>query len=117
MKYGNKRVAFMGKIFDSIAERDRWLELCLLQKTGKIRDLRRQVPFELIPKQGGERAVTYVADFVYDTDAVRVAEDVKGMVTRDYVIKRKLFKERYPDYGFSEIYNGVPTKNSTFTLK
>jgi hypothetical protein len=116
-KYGNKKVVFMGEVFDSIAERDRWLELSLLQKAGKIRDLRRQVSFELVPKQSGERAVTYVADFVYDAETVKVAEDVKGMATRDYIIKRKLFKERYSDYGFSEICSGMPTKNSTFVLK
>jgi hypothetical protein len=116
-KYKNNKTVFMGEVFDSVAERDRWLELNLLQKAGKIHDLRRQMPFELIPKQSSERAVTYVADFVYNAGTVKVIEDVKGAATRDYIIKRKLFKERYPDYGFSEIHKGQSTKNSTFVLK
>lgn len=38
-----------------------------------------------------ERAVEYVADFVYKNEAGEtVVEDVKGFRTHDYVIKRKL---------------------------
>ena len=47
--------------------------------------------YELIPKQEGERAVTYTADFVYlDRDGRQVVEDSKGMRTQQYVIRRKL---------------------------
>jgi len=34
--------------------------------------------------------VDYVADFVYETDGFLVVEDVKGLKTRDYVLKRKM---------------------------
>ncbi|GAB4464458.1 MAG: hypothetical protein OHK0044_01870 [Burkholderiaceae bacterium] len=49
----------------------------------------------LVPRQtiGGrvvERAVKYIADFVYTKDGKMVVEDTKGCRTRDYVIKRKL---------------------------
>ena len=38
-----------------------------------------------------ERAVCYVADFVYkDTEGNTVVEDTKGVKTPDYTIKRKL---------------------------
>lgn len=68
-----------------------------MQKSGKIANLDRQVKFELIPSQRVcgkvvERAVHYVADFVYvDTETEkRVVEDSKGFKTKDYIIKRKL---------------------------
>lgn len=81
--------------FDSKKERDRYFELCLLEKAGVISGLRKQVEFELIPKQDGERAVTYKADFVYlDTETGKtVVEDVKSDFTRKlpvWAIKRKL---------------------------
>ena len=85
----------------------------MLERTGEIKDLKRQVKFELIPaqrepdtigKRGGihkgkviENAVNYVADFVY-TDCcsgVQVVEDAKGMRTKDYIIKRKLMLYRH----------------------
>ena len=83
----------------------------MLQRGGKIKDLQRQVKYELIPAQyetyerygvkgdrlkDGKRLVEkscdYVADFVY-TDAETnqtVVEDTKGFRTKDYIIKRKL---------------------------
>jgi len=76
--------------YDSKAEAKRAAELKLLQRAGKISDLQEQVPFELIPKQAGERAVIYKADFAYWENGSFVVEDVKGMKTREYVIKRKL---------------------------
>jgi glycosyltransferase A (GT-A) superfamily protein (DUF2064 family) len=81
-----------GIVHDSRKEARRWCELKLLEKAGKITDLQRQVKYELIPKQEGERACSYVADFVYhDVDSnKKVVEDTKGKKTKDYVIKRKL---------------------------
>jgi Protein of unknown function (DUF1064) len=44
-----------------------------------------------VPKQPGERAVEYRADFVYrDKVGELVVEDAKGVRTKDYVIRRKL---------------------------
>lgn len=96
-KYHNKKTNIDGITFDSKREAQRYAELCLLQRKGKIQSLRRQVPFELIPKQEGERACTYVADFVYHmTDTGKmVVEDAKGMRTDVYKIKRKLMLWRH----------------------
>ena len=91
-KYHSKKTIVDGKKFDSKKEAARFKELCLLQSQGYIKDLQLQVKFELIPKQKGERACFYVADFVY-TDCETgemVVEDVKGMRTDVYKIKRKL---------------------------
>lgn len=93
-KYNNiKTITLDGIEHDSKKEAKRWMELCLLQRAGEISDLKRQVPFELIPKQEGERAVKYIADFVYTERGKQVVEDVKSLATRkkeSYIIKRKL---------------------------
>ena len=109
-KYGNENVEYEGMIFDSKRELKRWKELVLLQKAGKIRDLERQVKFELIPtqwateKQYGargkeikprvyaeEKSVSYFADFAYYTNSGEyVVEDAKGCRNQVYIIKRKL---------------------------
>lgn len=100
MKYHNKKVTINGETFDSKKEAARWQELLLLQRAGKISHLNRQVTYELIPSQyiDGkcvERAVKYVADFVYKKNGRLVVEDTKGMKTPEYVIKRKLMLSVY----------------------
>lgn len=90
-KYGNiKMVTTDGIRHDSIKEANRWCELNLLLRAGLIHDLRRQVKYELLPKQEGERAVYYVADFVYVENGETVVEDVKGMRTKEYLLKKKM---------------------------
>jgi hypothetical protein len=92
-KYGNRQSAASdGKVFSSARERNRYEELRLLWKIGKITEPRCQPRYELIPKQHGERKVEYVADFAYqdkETGELHV-EDSKGFRTKEYVIKRKL---------------------------
>ena len=95
-KYNNTRVEVDGMPFDSKREAERWRELRLLERAGEISDLRRQVRYELVPKMPGERPVDYIADFVYrDKDGNEVVEDVKGVRTREYIIKRKLMLWRH----------------------
>ena len=90
-KYGAKKVtAPDGQKFDSKKEYKHYVVLKLLERAGKISDLQRQVRFELIPKQDGETACHYVADFVYQKDGKRIVEDVKGYKTEVYKIKKKL---------------------------
>ena len=95
-KYGNTKVNVDGMHFDSKREAARWQELRLLERAGEISDLRRQVRYELVPKLPGERPVDYIADFVYrDKNGNNVVEDVKGVRTQAYVIKRKLMLWRH----------------------
>lgn len=88
-------------IFDSMREYRRYEELSLLEQRGVIHDLRIQVPFELLPKQKkadgkAERAVSYIADFVYQRDGETVVEDSKGYrnpasaAYAKFVLKRKM---------------------------
>lgn len=111
-KYYNIRTkASDGTVLDSVKEARRYEELLILLKAGKIKELQRQVHYELIPNQyetyerfsktgerlkdGNrliERKVDYVADFVYrDAETGKtIVEDTKGVKTKDYIIKRKL---------------------------
>lgn len=96
-KYHNRKITRDGETFDSVKEYRRWCELKLMERAGVIKDLKRQVKFELIPSQRDsktkkviERACDYVADFVYWKDHQFVVEDTKGFKTKDYIIKRKL---------------------------
>lgn len=100
-KYGNRKTVVDGMVFDSRHEAVRYQELKRLEKAGEITDLQMQVPFELIPAQYEEvngkkkcleRAVRYIADFVYyDNETGQwVTEDVKGYRTDTYKIKKKL---------------------------
>jgi hypothetical protein len=95
-KYGAVKVSVGGVKFDSKAEARRYGELVLLERAGKICDLRRQVTFALVPGvkfAGAARArgaIRYIADFVYIEPAGQVIEDVKGIETPEFKLKRHL---------------------------
>lgn len=98
-KYHNQKTVCNGILFDSKHEAERWQDLLLAERANVISNLRRQVKYELIPTQytdtKTERAVNYVADFVYEEDGKTVVEDAKGVPTKEYIIKRKLMLFRY----------------------
>lgn len=116
-KYHNEKVLSAdGEIFDSRREFRRFTELKILEKAGEITNLKRQVPFVIIPEhrepdttgpRGGVRkgrliepAAKYIADFVYfERDESgrwrQVVEDCKGMRTDTYKLKRKLMFHLY----------------------
>lgn len=102
-KYHSRKITVDGITYDSRKEYFRWQELSLLEKAGQITNLQRQVKFELIPAQYlpvetekglkeycVERAVTYIADFVYWKDGQKIVEDTKGFKTPEYRIKKKM---------------------------
>lgn len=96
-KYGNVKTELDGMTFDSKAEARHWADLRWREKAGEIRDLKRQVSYELIPKQarpsgGYERPCTYIADFVFfDVKSGKeICQDVKGASPDVWVLKRKL---------------------------
>ena len=100
IKYGARKTELDGMVFDSNHEARRYAYLKTLERAGEISGLERQVKYILVPAQAGEdgkiveRAVIYVADFVYRDahSGEKVVEDAKGMRTRDYIIKRKLMR-------------------------
>lgn len=88
-KYNAQRTEVDGITFDSKKEAARWEELQLMLRAGEITELRRQVAFGLTVN--GELVGTYKADFVYrDKRGKRVVEDVKGLRTDVYLLKRRL---------------------------
>lgn len=73
-----------------------------LERAGEISFLERQPSFVLIPKQVRdgkviERQTVYKADFTYQDNKTgeTVVEDVKGVRTKEYSLKRKLMLWEY----------------------
>jgi hypothetical protein len=93
-KLGNKKVEIGDQKFRSKREANRWLDLMALVKSGRVENLRREVPFVLAPaiKINGRTkpALRYYADFVYLLDGAEIVEDCKGWRTDVYRIKRHL---------------------------
>lgn len=94
-KYNNKKTVVDGITFDSRREASRYQVLRDELNRGEIDDLRLQQRYELIPKHGKNRAVFYVADFVYTRDGKEVVEDCKGFRTDVYKLKKKIFEWKY----------------------
>lgn len=96
-KYRAKRVQIGAESFDSRKEAKRFCDLQMLERGGEIADLERQVKIPLEGRDGPiltptGRKAHYVADFVYhDTRTGQtVIEDVKGMRTPEYLLKRAI---------------------------
>lgn len=95
-KYHNKKVIVDGLKFDSKSEACRYQVLKKLENNNVISDLRLQVVFDLAPSvviNGRKKpALKYKADFVYNHNGKKIVEDVKGVLTAVYKIKRHLMK-------------------------
>ena len=109
-KYRAEKITFDGITFASKKEGMRYVVLKQQEKDGLISNLRLQVPYELIPaiykdeekqlktkskmvRKLVQRAVHYVADFVYEKDGETIVEDVKGgraTQTAEYKLKKKM---------------------------
>lgn len=100
-KYHNQKIIIDGIKFDSKAEGRRYQELKLLQRAGEIKDLQLQPKFLLQPafKKNGKsyKKIEYIADFSYYDDNKLIVEDVKGMETEVFKLKRKMFDYKYND--------------------
>ena len=89
-KYGNKKCTYKGIKFDSLIERDRYIFLKDAEDNGVIEDLKCQVPFEL--HVNNKLVCKYISDFTYykRMNSEFVVEDVKGVVTAVFRLKKKL---------------------------
>ena len=100
-KYRNKKVIVDGEEFDSKKEGNRYKELKLLLKAGKISNLELQPRFLLQDgfKKNGRtfRKIEYIADFRYIENGKTIVEDVKGMQTDVFKLKHKIFEKVYPN--------------------
>jgi len=100
-KYNNTKVEYKGIKFDSIKEMKHYQLLEYLQRIGEIKELKLQVPYELIPKykinNKTVRKTTYIADFTYITtkdDKLHIV-DTKGFKTDVYRLKKKMVEYKY----------------------
>ena len=93
-KYRNNPVNTLDGRFDSQAELRHWNHLKLRQLAREISDLKRQVTFVLLPafELNGKKyqPMRYIADMTYIENGALVVCDVKGAVTPEYRIKRRL---------------------------
>ena len=102
-KYHAKPTIVDGIRFASKAEARRYSELKMLEKAGEIERLDLQPKFPLVVS--GLRVGTYIADFRYyrvlnrnarTTITSQVVEDVKGVKTPVYRLKKKIVEALYP---------------------
>lgn len=108
-KYHAQRTELDGITFASRKEANRYAILKILEKGNLVKDLELQKRFLIVPSIANnygqkEKAAYYVADFYYyDVEKGHyVAEDVKGMRTPLYKLKRKLFIWNNPGIEFIE---------------
>lgn len=88
-KYNARKAEADGYIFDSTDERDRYYQLKILEQAGEIHDLELQPEYKCIVN--GVLVTTYHADFRYvDCDGKTVVEDVKGVRTEAFVVRKNL---------------------------
>jgi hypothetical protein len=93
-KYRAIRSEADGVFFPSKKERDRYLQLRMLERIGYIGYLVLQPSFTLTVN--GIKVATYRADFQYTTNTGDVIiEDVKGVRTPVYRLKKKMVEAQY----------------------
>jgi len=102
-KYNASPITINGIRFDSRGEARRYNQLTLMEKAGKICELKLQPSFVL--QKGFKdknsqniRPIKYIADFQYTetSSGKNVVEDYKGVETESFKIKRKMFLFHYP---------------------
>lgn len=101
-KYGAKKVEIDGHIFDSRLEGRYYEHLLYLMNDGVVESFEMKKSYTLLdkfphPKTGKTvRAIKYTPDFeVIYTDGHVEVVDTKGMKTRDFVMRCKMFMFRY----------------------
>src|SRR5579859_5392531 len=93
-KYHNKKTTIDNIRFDSAKEAKRYEQLKLLQAAGEIRNLELQPRYDLVVNR--QKIGFYKADFRYhDMNGEKIIEDVKGVRTPVYRLKKKLVKAIY----------------------
>lgn len=94
-KYNQRGTRLDGRFFHSEAEANRYLQLKTMMAAGRITHLECQVPYQI--HIDGILICTYNADFRYfcrEPHAL-VIEDVKGLRTKEFIIKKKLVEAKY----------------------
>ncbi|WP_314666994.1 DUF1064 domain-containing protein [uncultured Selenomonas sp.] len=96
-KYNARKTTVCGHTFDSRREAEIYLDLLSRKQAGEIVRIGFQPSYTLLAafkdNQGNkQRAITYTADFfVSYADGRSEVIEVKGVRTRDYLLRKKLF--------------------------
>lgn len=136
-KYHAKKKTVDGITFDSTSEANYYEKYRDMEKAGEIQNLRLQVPYELIPaiweeydevvhlktkdkvvhrRKLKQRAVTYIADFVFTKDGIEYVVDVKGgprARTKEYLLKKKMMLALKGIEITEVYYSGLKPKRTT----
>lgn len=83
-----------GHLHDSKIEARRCDDLHALAAAGRITRLEQQPRFDV--RINGDLVCKYIADFAWQQDDLKVVEDVKGMVTPIFNLKKKLVEATHP---------------------
>ena len=110
-KYNARKTVMCGHTFDSRREAEIYLDLLSRKQAGEIVRIGFQPSYTLLAgfrdNQGKkQRAITYTADFfVAYADGRNEVVEVKGVRTRDYQLRKKLFLHmmRETDIIFREV--------------
>ncbi|WP_144495877.1 DUF1064 domain-containing protein [Bacillus pumilus] len=99
-KYGARKTIVDGITFDSKAEAKYYQQLKWLKQAKQIKDFSLQPRFELqetFKKHDKTfRKIEYIADFeVTNLDGSKEVIDIKGMETKEFAIKRKLYERKF----------------------
>jgi hypothetical protein len=92
-KYGAMPTVVDGVRFASRKEARRYQVLLTWQRAHLISELELQPPFRLVVN--GIGVGTYRADFAYLVDGRQVVEDVKGVRTPVYRLKKRMVEAQY----------------------
>ena len=96
-KYNARKTTACGHTFDSKREAEVYLELLAQKQAGEIVRIRFQPSYTLLAgfrdnTGKKQRPITYTADFfVTYADGHSEVIEVKGMRTRDYMLRKKMF--------------------------
>ncbi|MGG2943031.1 DUF1064 domain-containing protein [Bacillus safensis] len=99
-KYGARKTIVDGITFDSKAEAKYYQQLKWLKQAKQIKDFSLQPRFELqetFKKHDKTfRKIEYIGDFeVTNLDGSKEVIDIKGMETKEFAIKRKLYARKF----------------------
>lgn len=92
-KYKAKKVVTEEGVFDSKMEYKRWCELRTMERARLITNLERQIEYTL--EVNGVKIGKFTADHRWEANGKVWVEDVKGVIVRDFTLRKKLMLAIY----------------------
>ena len=105
-KYGARKKEYNGVVYASAFEAKYAAQLDWRKRAGDIKDWQRQITFNLVVNK--TLICKYIIDFVIiNNDDSKEYIETKGFETRDWKIKRKLFKALFPQLNYKVVKNEI----------